>query len=858
MCGILTATLQGEGERHGFVGKMITGVKETVTEVVAESISKFGNKEDYLIDQMDIAIVEMRSLLHDPNMFVEPGKVDAMKVKWHQIYLDVHNRVQSFRFRLSLRNTKFNQVSSIFLHEFESLEGKIQVHNETVARKRIDEINAVIGAVEGKPLDKQQLLCIAKEAHSHLVLAGAGTGKTTTIVGYIKYLLLAGKCNEDEILVLSFTNASASEMSNRIISETGKKLEACTFHKLGIKIIASVQGRIPGICQLDLRQFARKQLDSLIQQEEYLRKLSYYLTYVGTEQKSEFDFTDEREYQAYLKMNPPITMKKETVKSYGEMDIANFLFQNGIQYIYEMSYPIDTRTSEYGQYHPDFYLPEYGIYIEYFGINRKGEVPAYFKGGHGKSASELYQEGIFWKRRLHQNNGTKLVEFYAYEKMDENLIQSIVSKLTEAGVVFSEKPVCDIWKCISDNSNQTLDRVAELFATVINLIKSNNCTIREIHKRNCSFRNLPSVDTVLDLVEPIFECYQTYLEMNKEIDFNDMVNLASEYVTNGQYQHRYKYVIIDEYQDISQSRFRLLYSMRVQKDYQLFCVGDDWQSIYRFSGSDIGFILNFDKYWGASEVSRIETTYRFPESLIKVSSTFIMNNPQQIKKSLRSAIQDHGFSMERIDGYTEELVLNFLAERLRDLPTGSTVLFLGRYRFDIKILERAKEFEYHYNNSTKNVEVVFSKRRDLRIIYMTIHSSKGLQADYVFLLNNKKYGMGFPSKIADASVLQLLLDNSDSYPYAEERRLFYVAITRAKKKVWLVTIKNNESEFVAEIDSAFGSAMKREQYTCPECGGRLIRRTGKNGDFYGCSNYRSLGCRYTRNIVTKAKTSFRP
>lgn len=835
--------------------KMISRVKEAVTGAVTESISMLDSNDNFLIEQMNIAIEEMRSLWREPNTFVDPSKVSTLQLKWHQVYLTVHNRVRSFFFKLGLTNTKFKQVATMFLYEFESLESKLQVHNEETARKRADEVSGIIGAVGGKALDKQQLMCIAKEVHSHLVLAGAGTGKTTTIVGYVKYLLLSGKCNENELLLLSFTNAAASEMAHRITSETGKGLDVYTFHKLGLNIIASVQGKIPRISQLDLRQFTRKQLDSLVQQEEYLRKLSYYLTYAGTAQRSEFDFTDEKEYQTYLKMSPPITMKKETVKSYGEMDIANFLFQNGIQYIYEMSYPVDTRTSEYGQYHPDFYLPDYNIYIEYFGVNRKGEVPPYFKASHEKSASELYQDGIRWKRRLHQTNGTQLIELYAYEKLEENLIQSLADKLTKAGVVFAEQSAHDIWKSVTDNQSQTLDRIAELFVTVINLIKSNNCTIDEVRKRNYTLRSLSSIDLTLDLVAPIFDRYQLLLKTNNEIDFNDMINLASEYIIRGQYQHNYKYVIVDEYQDISQSRFRLLFSMREQKDYQLFCVGDDWQSIYRFSGSDIGFILSFNKYWGASEVSRIETTYRFPESLIKVSSSFVMKNPEQMKKALHSAIPDQGFSMERINGYTEELALNFLAERLRELPTGSTVLFLGRYRFDVKALERVREFEYHYNNSTKNIEVTFSKRHDLHITFMTIHSSKGLQADYVFLLNNKKYGMGFPSKIADASVLQLLLDNSDSYPYAEERRLFYVAITRAKKKVWLVTIKDNESEFVSEIELAFGAAMKREQYTCPKCGGRLIRRTGINGDFYGCSNYKSLGCRYTRNIVTKGKRS---
>ena len=406
----------------------------------------------------------------------------------------------------------------------------------------------------------------------------------------------------------------------------------------------------------------------------------------------------------------------------------------------------------------------------------------------------------------------------------------------------------DMWADISGSENQKLDRVAELFGTVITLVKSNGCSLDEVRSRNRSFQNLPSINAVIDLIEPVYNNYQSMLCSRNEIDFNDMINLASEYVQHGQFTHSYNYVIIDEYQDISQARYRLLDAMRQQKDYRLFCVGDDWQSIYRFSGSDIGFILNFEKYWGASEISRIETTYRFPQSLIAVSSCFIMKNPEQKQKQLRSAIADHGFSMEKIMGYTEIYAIEFLAERLRELPKGSSVLFLGRYRFDIKILDGQRQFSYQYNAALGRTEVSFARRSDLQISFMTVHGSKGLQADYVFLLNTKAYGMGFPSQIADAPILQLLLDNCDHYPFAEERRLFYVAITRAKKKVWLVALKGNESVFVKEIDEVHGEDMRKEQYTCPLCGGRLVRRSGPYGDFFGCSNYKANGCRYKRNI----------
>ncbi|MGM9653601.1 MAG: UvrD-helicase domain-containing protein [Eubacteriales bacterium] len=809
--------------------------------------------DDALLLQINEALQEEKDLWLLRQDVLDPCVIKGFQEKWYSAYCAAKKKTGGVLFSIGLSGRKLSNLAPQFIETYEHLPSKLQAYNDWLANKKAADAARLILPVEGKMLDEQQMRCITKEVRNQLVLAGAGTGKTTTIVGYVKYLLKKKICTPDDILVLSFTNASAAEMSERLNKEIGRPITAQTFHKLGLDIITSVQGKKPKIYSADIRQFVRKQLDIMTQDAAYLRKLCMYLSYNGAEQKSEFDFQTEDEYLSYLKYNPPVTLKKETVKSYGELDIANFLVQNGITYVYEQEYPIDTRTSEFGQYHPDFYLPNFDLYIEYFGINRQGEVPHYFSGKNGMSATQAYQERIKWKRELHRQNGTRMIEVYAYEKLEEQLLPKLEERLKKAGVVFMPVSSEEMWAEISGTENQKLDRVAELFGTVITLAKSNDCTLNDVRSRNHSLRNLPSIDAVIDLIEPVYNNYQTMLRSRIEIDFNDMINLASAYVQHGQFSHSYRYVIVDEYQDISQAHYRLLYEMRQQKDYRLFCVGDDWQSIYRFSGSDIGFILNFEKYWGTSEISRIETTYRFPQSLISMSSSFIMKNPEQKRKQLRSAIADHGFSMEKITGYTDAYSVEFLTERLRELPKGSTVLFLGRYRSDIKILDGQRQLSYQYSAALGRIEVTFTRRPDLQISFMTVHSSKGLQADYVFLLNNKAYGMGFPSQMADAPVLQLLLDNCDHYPFAEERRLFYVAITRAKKKVWLVTLKGNESVFVKEIDEVYGEDMRKEQYTCPLCGGRLVRRSGPYGDFFGCSNYKTNGCRYIRN-VSKSKT----
>ncbi len=154
---------------------------------------------------------------------------------------------------------------------------------------------------------------------------------------------------------------------------------------------------------------------------------------------------------------------------------------------------------------------------------------------------------------------------------------------------------------------------------------------------------------------------------------------------------------------------------------------------------------------------------------------------------------------------------------------------------------------YGYDNSCGMVNVRYSNRPDLKIQFLSAHKSKGLQADYVFILNNKNTRSGFPSKIQDAPILKLLLEGHDDYPYSEERRLFYVALTRAKQKAFLLTIENHESEFVSELHKRYEKEMKNERFECPLCGGKVIRKNGRYGAFYGCSNY-TKGCRYTRDI----------
>jgi len=373
-----------------------------ITKIFQEKKLAWIDKCELLINQIKIAKAEYNFIYADKSEFITIETTLAWKKKHQNLLNELEKKKLDKLKRAFDYYRKLVKESSDFTSLISSLENTRNMHNKYATDNRVNQVYSVIGDVEGKTLDKQQLVAISKRVHNHLVVAGAGTGKTTTIVGLIKYLIKADLYKADEILVLSFTNASASEMKERIQNETSLPIEASTFHKLGINIISSVDNITPKISKLKQRKFISDKLSELMQNQEYLRLLNNYMIQHKVSIKSEFDFNTEQEYREYLKQNPPITLKRESVKSYGEMEIANFLYLNGIEYIYEKAYEIDTRTQEYGQYHPDFFLPEYNIYIEYFGIDKNGNPPAYFQND--------YIASMKWKRELHMANNTVMIE----------------------------------------------------------------------------------------------------------------------------------------------------------------------------------------------------------------------------------------------------------------------------------------------------------------------------------------------------------------------------------------------------------------------------------------------------------------
>lgn len=753
--------------------------------------------------------------------------------------------------KLNLDKQVVNSINE-FMKHYSSLPTLRTTYNQNFVEAEKVKCRELFDNIEGRALDDQQRECVVKDEDNNLVVAGAGSGKTTTIVGKVKYLMAKGyKQKPNELLVLSFTNASAKEMAERIKKETHQDIDVMTFHKLGKEIIAEVEKKQPTITGINLNDFITEKFFRFLKTKDYLHLVNdFFFTYLK-EYKNRFDFENEGEYIDYLKNYHIKTIKNETVKSFEEMEIANFLTLNGIKYEYERYYEVDTSDRRYGKYRPDFYLPEYGIYIEHFGVDRHGNVPSFFTGDRQLSAKEKYNQGIQWKRELHKKQGTILIETYSYEKMEGILTENLHKKLAAKGVSLNPLSHEDLLKLIQQDDTKALDSLVSLMNTFIVLLKANGYTTDQItqkNKQNNTGYERKRNDAFIRLVAPIYTEYNNQLDQNQEIDFSDMINKASDYVLGGRFNKKYTYIIVDEYQDISLPRYKLIKAIKDRNQAKLFCVGDDWQSIYRFAGSEIDLFTRFDHYFGYTERSYIETTYRFNSSLIEMSSRFILKNKAQITKTLKSPNRDNDRAFDLIYADNKRVLASLLKEKLIALPPKSSVILLGRYNDDIKFVLGSGLISKHNYHENKDV-VAYEPRKDLKIEFLTVHKSKGLQADYVFILNNTTGKYGFPSDITDDKVLNLLIQAKEPFEHAEERRLFYVALTRAKKHVFLLVENRNKSIFIKELEKDnFVITETSSSKNCPQCKtGELLIGSGRYGDFYGCSNYPL--CEHTEKLA---------
>ena len=498
----------------------------------------------------------------------------------------------------------------------------------------------ILNNINGYPLDNKQRKVVTSDDKYLLVSAGAGSGKTLTIIGKIRYLIEIKKLKESEIICISFTNEATNNLKNKLKENYGYDIPCYTFHKLGLEILKN---------------------------ENY-------------------------------KITEPDLLK----------------------------YTID----------------------EYF------------------------------KSLINQNNENKK------------------RILTYLKIRYNNKNYEKKYKKIKE---QEFTQIKSLIERFINLLKSNDYNetniidfIKEEHNKQNK--------ALLTIILYIYYTYQKELISKKEIDFNDMISLATQKVNKKGYHKKIKYIIIDEFQDTSLVRFNLIKSILNKTNANLLVVGDDFQSIYRFTGCDLSLFVNFTNLFPNSKLLKIENTYRNSQELINIAGSFIMKNPNQIRKNLKS-IKHINKPIEII--YYKNINKTFikLIEYIYD-KTKKSILVLGRNNFDVKLVTNNSKFTINEN------KIIYKNNPNINMHYLTIHRSKGLEESNVIIINLINKITGFPNKITDDKILKYVTCQEDDYPLSEERRLMYVALTRAKNKTYLLTPEKKESEFIKEIKKNYKKQIK--------------------------------------------------
>lgn len=673
-------------------------------------------------------------------------------------------------------------------------------------------------------LDEDQIKAILADEDFSLIIAGAGTGKTTTMAAKVKYLVDIKKINPEKILVMSFTRKATEELDKRIRLDFNIPVVVSTFHALGYMHIKSIfknhkcsvigeneknqiflkyfkENIFPNksvirelieIFEVDenilLGKFFKENYDKYETYDEYFKALKTdkikniidQNNYITT--KLEHDYNQENIY----------TIKNELVKSKGEAIIANYLFMNQIPYYYEKIYEelLDNHTP----YHPDFTLKLNGenIYIEYFGLASNSNIDL-----------NRYRKNMKEKLAYHQKRRNKLIAITAAKK--EIIINSLKTQLIKYGFKLNRLANEEIINQLLDRYNLSqIYSLRKLYYNCINKIKSsvNRNDVNEIVEKyldTLNFTERSIATKQYKYIVDFYKYYQNELFGNPneyKFDFPDMIYYANKYIDNAIDDNLdFKYLVIDEYQDISQDRYTLVNNISRKNHSKIVAVGDDWQSIYSFSGSNISYIYNFQKYFIDAKILYIPKTYRNSKELIDYSGKFIMKNPIQIKKELLSDKSIENPIIFKLFDDEIETLKKLILDIYRNNPDYN-ILILARKNRQINNLFNDKSFID--NIGTK---VTFQGYEDININAMSIHKSKGLTFDEVIVIG---LDSDFPAISKHSFWLYNLFTvkaDNEQFTFAEERRVFYVALTRTKNHVYLLTNRDEKerSPFLMEL-----------------------------------------------------------
>lgn len=774
----------------------------------------------------------------------------------------------------------------------------ITLHNKNFLEKHLvsdkEYLDNVLKKVDPAiNLDDEQRRVVLSDEDYTLVIAGAGAGKTTTVAAKVKYLVEKKNVLPEQILVISFTNKAVGELRSKINKALKIDCPVTTFHKTGYAILRRQDEErkliVDGGFMFNVVSNYLK--GNILENPELVDKLilffgSYFdAPYEGDDLNTFFNYIAKADFSTLRgnmseyteeiinkRTGSRITIARETLRSSQEVRIANFLYLNNIDYVYEKPYPYNILYS-HKPYTPDFTISQGDkiAYIEHFGITEDGRNSRYTS-----EELERYKKAVNDKVLLHRKHKTDLIYTFSRYNDGRDLLEHLNEQLIEHGFKLEERSAKEVFeKIVNTEENRYIANLVKLICTFIQNFKTNGYSFEHFDSFRYKSDNVRT-KLFLDICEQCYHEYSKRLKEKNAIDFEDMINDSAKIIHEQEVKGKrldFKYIIVDEYQDISRQRFNLTKELSNLCDAKIIAVGDDWQSIYAYAGSDITLFTHFKETFGYGLELSITKTYRNAQEVIDIAGGFIQKNTSQIRKALVSP--KHIKNPVIIETYTEEVdrkqfegkggkyyligktVENVINHILQENPS-SSILLLGRYGFDAYNLGKSSDFIY--DEKTDNL---YSKTFENKPIeFMTVHRAKGLGYDNVIIINARNEVYGFPSQVQEDPVLKFVVKDDHTIEYAEERRLFYVALTRTKNRVYIVAPKEHPSEFVTELINDFpnitvhgdlvvdDSTENRVINKCPVCGYPLQLRYKKT---YGlrlwiCSNEPEICDFMTNNL----------
>lgn len=807
--------------------------------------------------------------------------------------------------KYSIDPTKF----SMAIKKLEDTEKHVDQHNveylTSAKAKNKKYLDAILADIDPNiTLDENQRDVVLTDEDYCLVIAGAGAGKTTTVAAKVKYLVDKKHIDPKQILVISFTNKAVEELQDKINKALSIDCPITTFHSTGNAIIRKTVNQKLNVVDSTKLYFVLSDYfkGNLLKNERMVNNLilffgSYFdAPYEGDDLNLFFNSVANARYETlrsdlneYIqevsdtRSKKQVTISNEVLRSRQEVEIANFLYLNNIEYLYEPIYPFNIQLSR-KPYTPDFMIRQGDriAYLEHFGLTESGENNRF-----SSDEIESYKRAIKDKIHLHKQHGTTLIYTFSHYNDHRTIAEHLKEKLEKNGFELHPRPQREVVeKLVSSEQSRYIRRLVDLVCRFISNFKTNAYVGEDFIRMSNSTKNVRT-KLFLDICRECYLEYQRYLMENDAVDFQDMINESARILREVREMKQkldFKYIIVDEYQDISRQRFDLTKELSAVTNAKIIAVGDDWQSIYAFSGSDITLFTKFNEKMGYGKLLKIVNTYRNAQEVIDIAGNFIQKNTSQIQKELispkrikdpviiytydsirKEKTADSRSGVNYAIAHAVEVALEQIMDynKLEGKESKSNILLLGRFNFDGDALDKSGLFEY----ITRGGKIRSVKYPKLDITFMTAHSSKGLGYDNVIVINGRNETYGFPSKIENDPVLKFVVVEDQSIEYAEERRLFYVAMTRTKNRVFFIAPEQNPSEFLLEIKRDYKNVVlrgnwkeeqKQQKYrkVCPICGYPLQYRY-KNAyglRLYLCTNEPEI-CGFITNDLSGKKMS---